>query len=73
MPIFPPSADVAAVTEPKPVPPIEIVTDEAAAVQYDADIESWGERLHSAGSRLCRWFNENGAALTCPPPQGASD
>lgn len=65
-PIFPSRADVEAMTEAKPIPPVEIATDEEAAVQHDADLESWGERLHSAGARVCRWFNFNGADFDCP-------
>ena len=65
-PIFPPRADLEAVTEAKPVPPIEIVTDPEVEAQYDADVESWGERLRSAGIRLCNWSVDQGADFTCP-------
>jgi hypothetical protein len=41
------------------------VTDEEAAARYDAELESWGERVQSAGLRLCRWFNANGAVFEC--------
>lgn len=68
-PIFPPSAEVKAVQEPKPKPPVEIVTDDTIAAQYDADVESWGERVQSAGVRLCLWFNENGAEFECEETQ----
>ena len=65
-PIFPSRADMEAVTEAKPVPPIEIVTDPEVEAQYDADLESWGERLRSAGIRLCNWSVEQGADYICP-------
>ena len=65
-PVFPPRADIKAVTEAKPVPPIEIVIDPEVEAQYDADLESWGERLRSAGIRLCNWSVDQGADFTCP-------
>ena len=64
---FPTPAEIDAVTEAKPVPPIEIATDDNVAAQYDADIESWGERLQSAGVRLCDWFNDQGGEFDCSP------
>ncbi len=64
--LTPPVADLRAVTEPKPIPPSEILTDPAAAVRYDAELEAWGERLSAAGGRLCRWFVANGMAVDCP-------
>lgn len=64
-PLYPPNADVEATTEAKPVPPIEIVTDENVAAQYDADVEAWGERLQSAGKRVCNWLNRNGGDFDC--------
>ena len=63
--ISPPPADVEAATEPKPLPPMEIATDEAAAVAYDEAIESWGERVQAAGVRVCKWLVENGADYDC--------
>lgn len=54
---LPPAADVEAATEPKPLPPVSIVTDEAAALQYDLAVEAWGERVRSAGVRVCEWLN----------------
>lgn len=64
-PIYPPRVDVEAATEVKPIPPVDIVTDDAVAAQYDADVESWGERVQSAGVRVCRWLNERGAEFDC--------
>ncbi|NVD43494.1 hypothetical protein [Qipengyuania atrilutea] len=52
-------------TERKPVPPLEIVDDDDVAAQYDADVESWGERISAAGTRLCQWFNDQGAEFDC--------
>ncbi|OGT55465.1 MAG: hypothetical protein A3E01_09155 [Gammaproteobacteria bacterium RIFCSPHIGHO2_12_FULL_63_22] len=46
--------------EPKPVPTDAIVTDPVAAEHYNAALESWGDRLHSAGARLCRFFQRTG-------------
>lgn len=64
---LPPAQDVEAATEPKPVPPVEIVTDQAAAARYDAEVEAWGERLRSAGVRVCEWLNAaaKGADYKC--------
>lgn len=53
---FPPLADVKAVTETKPVPPDTIADDPVAEANYNAAVEGWGDRLHSAGERLCRFF-----------------
>lgn len=67
-PIYPPSADLMALTEAKPVPGVEILTSEAAANRHDAAVESWGDRLSAAGARVCRWAVDNGAKLpfACP-------
>lgn len=66
--IFPPSADLQAATEPKPVPTGNIVTDPVARERYNVAVETWGEGLWRAGGRLCRWAVENGAELPfiCP-------
>lgn len=53
---YPPLADLKAVTEAKPVPGDEIATDPVAEAHYNADVESWGDRLSAAGARLCRFF-----------------
>ncbi|MBH9536930.1 hypothetical protein [Novosphingopyxis sp. YJ-S2-01] len=62
-PIFPPPADLEAVTEAKPIAPVAIVTSAKAAAEYDVAVESWGERLNAAGGRICRWALRNGAVL----------
>ena len=53
---YPPLADLTAVTEHKPVPGDEIATDPVAEAHYNAEVESWGDRLGAAGARLCRFF-----------------
>ena len=54
-------------TEAKPVPTEAIVTDPRASALYNADVEAWGDRLHSAGLRLCRYFKATGMeGLDCP-------
>lgn len=45
-----------AVTEPKPQPVGDIAADPVADAHYNAALESWGDRLHSAGVRLCKFF-----------------
>lgn len=65
-PIFPPSADLKAITEAKPAPTDDILTSEAAAARYDADVELWGDRLHDAGVRICRWAKDSGLKIDCP-------
>jgi len=40
-----------------------------AEAHYNAAVESWGDRLHSAGARLCRFHARMGMkGLTCPEP-----
>ena len=67
-PIYPPSADVLAMTEGKPRPGPEIVTSARAAAEYDVALEAWGDRVSAAGGRLCRWLKANGMAVECPAP-----
>lgn len=62
---FPPAIDVEAAVEPKPLPPMEIATDEQAALEYDIALEAWGERIHSASLRVCKWLVEQGAEYGC--------
>ncbi len=66
---FPPLADVTAATEPKPVPDDAIATDPVAEAHYNASVESWGDRLGSAGARLCRFFlgMKMPGLKVCPP------
>jgi hypothetical protein len=64
---LPPVADLRAATEPKPAPGEDIVTSAQAAADYDAAVESWGDRLSLAGARLCRWAVRMGQkGLECP-------
>lgn len=53
--IAPPVTDLQAVVEQKPQPTDDIATSQQAYDQYQASLEAWGDRLHSAGGRLCRW------------------
>lgn len=53
---YPPVADLQAVTEAKPIPTDAIATDAVAEAHYNASVEAWGDRLRSAGVRLCRFF-----------------
>ena len=66
--IFPSAVDVKAVTEPKPVPPDAIISDDAVAARYGIDLELWGERLYRAGGRLCRELKARGMDVVCPAP-----
>jgi len=60
---FPSHADLQAVTEPKPRPTPDIVTDPQANARFDAELEGWGERVQSAGVRICTWARSMGAKL----------
>lgn len=62
---FPPAADVEASQEAKPEPTLAIVTDPVARAQYRADVENWGDRVHDAAVRMCRWFNDRGGKFAC--------
>jgi hypothetical protein len=44
-----------AVVEQKPVPNDDIATSDQAGADFSAAIEAWGDRIYSAGGRLCRW------------------
>jgi hypothetical protein len=64
---FPPAKDIAEVTERKPAPKGEILTDADAGDLYDSDIEAWGERVRAAGMRLCRFYERTGMPdIACP-------
>jgi len=54
------------VTEKKPAPTDDIVTDPKASALYNASVESWGDRVSAAGGRLCRFFKARGMAVGCP-------
>lgn len=67
--IPPPVADLKAVTEPKPIPTDEIATSQKAADLYSAEVESWGDRISSAGGRICRWVERTHKVnVGCPKP-----
>lgn len=53
--IAPPVADLSAAVEAKPQPTDDIATSQEAYDQYQALLEAWGDRLYSAGGRVCRW------------------
>lgn len=55
-----------AAVESKPLPTEAIVTDPAASARYNASVEAWGDRLRSAGLRLCRYFKATGMRVDCP-------
>lgn len=66
---FPPLADLQAATEAKPVPGDEIATDPVAEANYNVDLEGWGDRVRSAGVRLCHFYEETGMPMPgfdCP-------
>lgn len=64
---YPPLADLQAMTEAKPLPTDAIATDPVAEAHYNAELESWGDRLHAAGARLCRFFERTDMpGLDCP-------
>ena len=52
--IHPPVDDLKAAVEPKPMPGDDIATSDQANADYNAAIEAWGDRISSAGARLCR-------------------
>jgi hypothetical protein len=63
---YPAKADLEAVTEAKPVPPVEILTDPTASDLHASRVEGWGDRVRSAGVRLCRFFERTGMDVSCP-------
>lgn len=63
---MPSAADVNALQEAKPKVTPEVLSSAKAEAQYNADVEAWGERLSSAGRRLCHWYNDRGGKFKCP-------
>lgn len=63
---FPPVEDIRAVTEPAPVPPLDILTSSHAASQYDDLKDKWSQGLLDAGRRLCQWTIDTGNMLPFP-------
>lgn len=55
--------------EPKPVPPLEVLTSREAGEKHDNAVEAWGERGWLALGRLCRFHRDQGMPLpfACPP------
>lgn len=64
---FPPVSDVR--PEAKPVPTAEVFESEAAAREFDNELEAWGERGWAAVERICRDAMRKGA----PYPDGWCD
>lgn len=54
--------------EPKPLPPIEALTSEKAAADYDVSLEAWGTRGWQTVARVCQWAKASGAKVDCPTP-----
>lgn len=63
--IYPPRQDLIEVTEKKPTPGADILTDPAAGDRYDSAIEGWGDRVRAAGMRLCRFYGRTGMKVLC--------
>ena len=64
---FPSRQDIVEVTEAKPAPGPDILTDPEAGDRYDSAIEGWGDRVRAAGMRLCRFYERTGMpSLQCP-------
>ncbi len=63
--VYPPTADLSAAIEPKPVPGDEIASDPVAEAHYNAAVEAWGDRLRSAGLRLCKFYERIGMRVQC--------
>jgi hypothetical protein len=60
----PPRADVVAVTEAKPIAGAEILAPQGNA-RYNSAVSAWGDRISSAGLRLCRFFESGGMDVDC--------
>lgn len=67
LPVYPSADDVQAAQEAKPELPLDLVTNEAAAARYDADVELAFDRVHDAAVRMCRSLKKAGApyAFAC--------
>jgi hypothetical protein len=68
--IHPPVDDLKAAVEAKPLPGDDIATSDQASADYSAALEGWGDRLYSAGGRLCRWNKRTfKLGIACPAPK----
>jgi hypothetical protein len=69
---FPSAEDLR--VEPKPKPPLEILTSQAAGEKHDNAVEAWGERGWATVGRLCRFFDAQGMELPfeCPKAPAAN-
>ena len=63
---FPSAEDLR--VEPKPVPPLAVLTSSEAGEKHDNAIEAWGERGWLAQGRVCRFHAAQGMPLpfACP-------
>jgi hypothetical protein len=72
--IHPPVDDLKAAVEAKPTPTADIATSQKAADDYSASVEDWGDRLSSAGGRLCRWSERvYKVKVGCPKAKDSDD
>lgn len=65
--VLPSHLDIEAVAQAKPKPTAAILTDPKANDLYNHEVEAWGDRIHAAGLRLCRFYKDLGEAVTCGP------
>jgi len=65
---WPPAEDLR--VQPKPVPPVDVVTSDLAGERHDNAVEAWGEAGWLHVGRLCRFFDTMGMdGLKCPGPE----
>lgn len=63
-PGYPAAQDVTAMVETKPRPSDDILTPGGSA-RYNADVESWGDRISAAAKRVCRNLKAQGMTIDC--------
>ncbi|GFM28590.1 hypothetical protein [Novosphingobium sp. PY1] len=64
---YPSPLDLETVAQAKPKPTAAILTDPKANDMYNHEVEAWGDRIHAAGLRLCRFYQNLGQAVDCSP------
>ncbi|AIT80931.1 hypothetical protein [Novosphingobium pentaromativorans] len=62
---YPSPLDLEAVAQAKPKPTAAILTDPKANDMYNHEVEAWGDRIHAAGLRLCRFYQNLGQVVDC--------
>lgn len=63
---MPSDADIEAIAKPRPAPESEDILDDATAnAVHEAAKDSWADKVHSAGLRVCRYFERMGADVEC--------